>query len=293
MSGPGRLSVVVAVKEADRNVADILTRLAPSRHPDVQFIFCVAGEVPPPLRAIAANVHIVGAPRGQLVPHLWRDGIRAATGERVAITTAQCVPPADWVDQMGTAGLSRHVGLGGPISNDADSTAAQWAIFFLRYLPFARLQVARDVPEIAADNAIYRRPDILRHLDLLEIGFWEPSFHARFRADGLKLRLVPELATVHRGCGSPLGFISHRFQHGRQFGQARAEGLGTVRRLAFLLASPLVPVILTGRIVRGAAGHAAYRRHFLAALPWLMLFIAAWSVGEAAGYAQALFQPRK
>lgn len=291
MSGAGRLSVVVAVKESDRNIADILARLAPARHPDVQFIFCVAGEVPAALHG-QADIRVVQAPPTCLVPHLWRDGIRAATGERVAITTAQCLPPAEWIDRLQAADLSGPVGLGGPIDNDGASSPAQWAIFFLRYLQFAPPQAARAVKEIAADNAIYRRSEIVRHDDLLDAGFWEPSFHARFRADGLTLRLEPRLLTIYRGGGSPLRFAGHRLQHGRQFGTARAEGLGLAARLALLLAGPLVPLVLTVRIVRGVAAHAAYRRHLPGALPWLLLFIAAWSAGEAAGYARALFLPR-
>jgi len=289
ISGTARLSVVIAVKESDRNIADILARLEPSRHTDVQFIFCIAREIPAALHSPSGDIRVMQVPSSRLVPHLWRDGIREATGDRVAITTAQCLPPAEWIDRLLAADLSSSVGLGGPIENDAGSTPAQWATFFLRYVQFAPPQCSRETKEIPADNAIYRRADILRHDDLLDGGFWEPSFHARFLADGLKLRMEPRLLTVYRGCGSPWHFVRHRFQHGRQFGMARAEAMGFAMRLVFLLASPLVSLVLSHRIAKRATADPVYRRHFLGALPWLLLFVVAWSAGEAAGYARALF----
>ena len=95
----------------------------------------------------------------------------------------------------------------------------------LAYISIAPPQTARQVEEIAADNAVYRRSDILQHQDLLQKGYWEPSFHARFRAAGWSLALEPRLRVVHRNRYNARQFLGQRFAHGREFGHARAARL--------------------------------------------------------------------
>jgi hypothetical protein len=82
-------------------------------------------------------------------------------------------------------------------------------------------------------------------------------------------------------------FLGQRFEHGRRFGRTRLRGRGTAARVLHVLASPLVPAILlgriSGRVLRGGRDHA----RFVAALPILVCFILAGAAGEAAGYVDA------
>src|SRR5207244_2458870 len=78
---------------------------------------------------------IYGGPDA-LIPHLWRDGIRAAKGTWVATTTAHCIPASDWV-----ARLKGHVddpaaAIGGVLANEAAATSLTWAIYPLCYPAF-------------------------------------------------------------------------------------------------------------------------------------------------------------
>ena len=116
----------------------------------------------------------------------------------MALSTAHCIPADDWVDKLLAADMSSLPAIGGVIENDNAANARDWAIYFLRYISFTPSQQKRQVAEIAADNALYRRADILQHADLLAIGFWEPSFHARFRKAGLVLELDPAIRVVHK-----------------------------------------------------------------------------------------------
>lgn len=284
-----KLSIVVAVKDGAANVPALLTALK-DRRSDTEVILCNAG---PTQDVQDDGVILASFPEDTLVPNLWSEGILRARGDHVALTTAQFVPDPAWVERLKSEDLNRSVGVGGAIDNDPAASAKNWAIFFLRYSAFAPPLPAGETDEIAADNAVYDRAAILEHPDLLREGFWEPSFHRRFRAAGRKLALDPELVVIHRGTVSPASFARQRYLHGRAYGIERAERGSAARNLVLLLSSPLVAPLLLARIVSRITSRPRYRGKLLAAFPWLIRFTFAWASGEAAGYASTLFaRPR-
>ena len=278
------LSIVVAVKDGAENVPALLDVLK-RRGDDTGIILCCAGA--PSVET--KGVSVFAFPEDTLVPSLWSEGILHARGGRVALTTAQFVPDSNWLTRLHSADLDRWAGVGGAIDNDPASSAKDWAIFFLRYSAFAPPLPAGETDEIAADNAVYDRAAILEHSDLLREGFWEPSFHRRFRAAGRKLALDPEMVVIHHGTVSAPSFARQRFLHGRAYGIERAERGNLARNLVLLLSSPLVPPILLARIASRIARRPRYRAKLMTAFPWLVRFTFAWAMGEAGGYASTLF----
>jgi hypothetical protein len=290
VSQPMTLSVIVAVQHAATNLPDVVAALEMGRHPDVEFIFAHTpedGETPRLLPALP-NVRALCLRRGSLIPHLWREGIRSARGQCVATTTAACVPAPGWVNRLIAADMSGIAGLGGTIANDPEALARDWAVFLLRYAAYAPPRRGGEVVEIAADNALYLREQILREADLLEEGFFEPGFHARFRARGLGLRIDPSLRVTHRNRYTTGQFLRQRVAHGRAFGRERAEGLPWPRRLLLAVASPLLPFIFLGKIVAATRRNHQLFSNLLRASPWLTLFLLGWGAGEARGYIDSL-----
>jgi hypothetical protein len=281
-----KLSIVVAVKDGTSNLPALLGALK-ERDGNTEVILCCAGPA-----TCNEDVAQLFFPAETLVPALWSEGILRARGSRVALTTAQFVPACDWLERLQAADLRRWVGVGGAIDNDPAASARNWAIFFLRYSAFAPPLPAGETDEIAADNAVYDRAAILEHADLLREGFWEPSFHRRFRNAGKKLALDLDLVVVHHGTVSAQNFARQRYLHGRAYGIERAERAGFTRNLLLLLSSPLVPALLLGRIFIRIARRPRYRGRLLVAMPWLVRFTFAWAIGEACGYASTLFAPR-
>jgi len=277
------LSIVVAVKDGADNVPALLDAIN-SRGPETEVILCTAGQ----RTTVGSNVIQVAFPEETLVPMLWGEGIKRARGKGVALTTAQFVPDCRWIYHLQAADLDRWAGVGGAIDNDSRSSVRNWAIYFLRYSAFAPPLGAGETEEIAADNAIYDRAAIMEDPDLLDEGFWEPSFHRLFRAAGRKLSIDPELLVVHHGTVGAASFARQRHLHGISYGTERAERSSAGRNLAFLLASPLVPFVLLGRIVSRIAKNPNYRSKLLPAFPWLAWFTLAWAAGEARGYASTL-----
>jgi hypothetical protein len=281
-----KLSIIVGIQHAQDNLANIMDALRPAAYPQVEFLFCYTSADPdvPALVGKEGRVRVLRSLDGSLIPHLWRDGILAARGERLATTTAHCIPAADWVEALLAADLGQPAVLGGTIENHPQSDARGCAIFLQRYSAFAPPQTKHEVRDPAADNALYRRQDLLRHRDLLPGGFWEPSVHDRFRAEGLHLALDPNLRVVHHNRYSARQFMRQRLAHGREFGFTRARGRPLSRRLALLLLAPAVFPLILGRILRRAFGKPILRKQLATAWFWLPVFLLAWVVGEGLGY---------
>ncbi len=291
MSANVELSVVIAVQHAGANLNAIEQALTPKRFPQVEFLFVFAGE--PSARTIkASNVIDLQSADNSLIPLLWRDGMRAAKAERIAVTTAHCIPAENWVESCLALDMKIGcAGVGGVIDNDPASDAPGWAIFFQRYINYASPQQARDTHEIAADNALYQRSNIFDLPELLETGFWEPDFHHHFRAQGSCLRLEPTLRVIHHNRYTAWQFFRQRIMHGHNFGHSRAQHLSIPMRLVYFLGSPLIPLVILQKIVSRVWRQGQYRGKLLLALPWLLFFVSGWSIGEARGCASSLIDP--
>ncbi|VAW92793.1 hypothetical protein MNBD_GAMMA23-361 [hydrothermal vent metagenome] len=280
------LSVIIGVQYAQDNLDAILLNLNPAAYVDVEFLFCATDADPDTLNIISAfnNCHLVTCKNGRLIPEMWGDGIKVAKSEKVALSTAHCIPAKNWVDILLATDMEQYPGVGGAIENDATSSPKDWAIFFLRYISFSPPQQSREIHEIAADNAVYRRDDILEHDDLLAKGFWEPSFHSRFRNKGMALFLSSDLVVTHRNCYTAGQFFKQRLAHGKEFGLARVREISTVKRLLLIVLSPALPILFLKKIILSVKQHGAHKSKLLMATPWLLVFLLAWGLGEARGY---------
>jgi hypothetical protein len=283
------LSIIVAVHHAQENVAEIMRALSPTLHPQVELLFCHTAADPdvPALVGSQRQIRPISGAARCLIPHLWRDGILAACGERIATTTAHCIPTKGWVEALLSADLV-NAACGGTIENDPNADAKARAIFLLRYSAFAPPETKRDVRGLAADNAVYCRSDLLRHKDLLQWGFWEPSFHSRFHGEGVRLILDPTLRVVHHNRYTAREIIAQRFAHGREFGLARARTQSFLRSLLLTFLAPCIFVVLISRIVNACQRKSELREQLKGAWIWLAVFTLAWCIGETFGYATSV-----
>lgn len=290
---PPRISVIVAVQFAQANLPAILAALGPGLAAGrAEVLVCHAADDPVALPPQPGLRVLTGA-SGALIPALWRDGIEAARAATVAILSAHCVPADDWLEVACGLDMTGLAGIGGLIVDDPGADAAAAAIHLLRYHACATAQAPRPVREIAADNALYRRDEILACADLLPGGFWEPGFHARFRRIGLGLELHPALVVSHRNRYTPRQFRQQRRRHGHHFGLSRAMAAPPARRWLMLLASPAALPVFALKLSLSVWRDPALRRGWLRAAPWLYLFMANWCWGEMRGYAAAVAGARR
>ncbi len=292
MTSEPRLSVVVAVEESAANLPAILGRLDPAAHAECEFIFCAADPAELALLPSAlAHVRMLRCAHGSRIPQMWRDGIVAARSGSVALLSAHVVPSDRWLPGLLARPLEvGEAGRGGWFSNDPAARAHDWAIYLLRYAAFSRPVARAAVTHIAADNAVYRRSEILACEDLLARGFWETEYHVRFLAKGLRLALSDELEVVHVNRYGARSFAAQRREHGFAFGRDRAQRFGAAALVLHLTAAPLVPLLLLGKVLVRS-----HRQGWTSVVPvtayaWLLWFVAHWAWGEVSGVTHQFFR---
>ena len=261
------------------------------RPAETEVIVCSAG--PLPVGAAKHHLTVVALPADTLIPHLWSAGIARARGDRVALTTAQFVPASDWLQRLHSADLRSGLGSAGRSTMIPKPLPAIGRFSSCDIRPSPRRSRPGETDEIAADNAVYDRAAIMEHRDLLEAGFWEPSFHRRFRAAGRKLMLDPELVVVHHGTVSARSFARQRYLHGCAYGVERAERATLAHNLLLLFSSPLITPLLLARVVSKIVKRPKYRAKIVPAFPSLVRFTLAWASGEASGYLATLRKKRR
>jgi hypothetical protein len=212
-------------------------------------------------------------------------GLAAARGALVAIVEDRGAPRPDWAQTM--AALHErlpHAAIGGAIENGRDAPL-NWAVYFCdfgRYhLPFA----AGPRTWVSDVNIGYKRRALDATADLWRERYHETTVHWALQRAGETLYLSPELVVDqfrdHLRLGALLG---ERFAWGRLFAYTRAREIGAARRAALAALAPCLPALLFIRHARTQLA-APTRGRFLVASPLVLLLLAAWSLGEAAGYA--------
>ncbi len=279
------LSVVIPFECSGANLPRLLDSLAPEEHPGIEFLLCrTPADSGLATGATADNVRWLECAPGSRIPDMWRDGIAAARGEFVALLTAHCVPAGNWLENVRRLDWPAGVaGVGGYFVNSPRAAALDWAIYLLRYLPFSRPAAALATDNIAADNAVYRRNEILSCRKLLPMGFWEPQYHREFSARGLRLALSPDLIVTHHNRYTAAQFAEQRREHGAQYGRDRASRLGGLGLASYVLAAPAIPLILFVKVVLRAWRYQWVRELRPAVCSWLVFLCANWAIGEFLG----------
>jgi hypothetical protein len=224
---------------------------------------------------------------GALVPHHWRDGIDAASGEIVALTISQMVPAPDWITQIRRE-LDASDVIGGAIDPGEGLRLVDWAEYFCRYSRDLRPFPERETFDLPGDNAAYRRARLETVRDTYRDGFWEPQVHRRLAAEGVALRQTPAIVVRQGRSAGFRAFVSQRWRHGRAFGRQRGARFSAGRTVLAVLTSPVVPILMTWRVTRLVLAKRRARGRLFTALPVLLAFNVTWAVAEALGHVDSL-----
>lgn len=224
---------------------------------------------------------------GRLVPELWRDGIDAAEGGAVALTISPMRLAPDWVATARSLVSEAEVAAGA-IEPAEGLRVRDAAEYFCRYardmLPFE----VHECLELPGDNAVYSAAALERCRDEYRDGFWEAEVNLALHKRGTRLLHTPALVAFQGPSAGISAFTRQRLRHGRLFGHQRGARFGAGRNLAGVLAAPLIPFVMTLRVVREVTRRRRHRLQLVTALPLVFYFNVVWAVAEARGHLEML-----
>lgn len=252
-----------------------VTELAPL-YPDVRFLEAVGLDT----RAARAG--------GSREHHdtLRTLGLRAARGTYVALTEDHAVQEKRWcrglVDLLDAR--PRIAAIGGAVECGG-TRLLQWAVYFC---DFGRYQnpLAEGPAEFVSDsNVVYRREALESIAEVWRDDYHETLVHWKLVEKGHEIWLTPQVEVWQlRADLEAREAFRERVVWGRSFSGTRVKGVALSRRLTFAALSPLLPFVMTLRLVRRSLGRPRSRSRLLAALPLVFLLQCAWAWGECLGY---------
>lgn len=212
-------------------------------------------------------------------------GLAAAQGEIIAMLEDRGHPSPDWASTL--VRLHRETDknvIGGAIECKKPVSLLNWAFYvtdFGRYgLPFE----SGKVGWVSDVNVSYSREALEKTRHLWKDRFHEMLVHRYLESQGEELFLSNELIVYHRRPPISLpALLRERFDWGILFGYVRVMQLTKAQRIVFILASPLIPIVLWVRhgLIQFSKGHGL---RYLAALPFVLMLTTAWTLGEVWGY---------
>jgi hypothetical protein len=221
---------------------------------------------------------------GSLVPELWRDGWRGTSEPMVALTTIWMFPCEGWLDALiDHLERTKAAAVAGAIEPSGSLSPLDRALYLLRYVDYHRPLAPPKSWRIPGENTLYRREAVEGIEPDLDTGFWESEVNRLLVDRGHSLVTAESAVLSYEGGASARETLRSRFLHARRFGVMSASRMGLPERIARTMATPLVPPLMLGRILRNTwlKGISSWR--WLEACPWLPLLLGLWSMGEATG----------
>ncbi|HET6566718.1 MAG TPA: hypothetical protein VFG50_02065 [Rhodothermales bacterium] len=277
------LSVVVASTHASGHVErclDVLRSQVQGRRVEI----ILAGAFTPDQESKFDDICFIPFPEATPGPVLWGAGIARARGEQIAVTDTLTLFDAGWVDAALCACTPERPIAGGAVEPLPVQSLVNWAAYFCDYGQFMRPLQGGTSRELPGTNVTFKRT-LLEHASAYtQPSFWKTYWCRALAADGVPLTSVPSMVAFHAKEYRLGSLLLRRYRHGRCFGGMRNEQLSVGRRVAYLAGSPLLPVLFLLRMTRTFLPKRRFRRQFFASLPFSVLALASWSIGEAFGY---------
>ncbi|MDX6642698.1 MAG: hypothetical protein QOD76_660 [Solirubrobacteraceae bacterium] len=232
------------------------------------------------------GVRLLSFDEPRSVPELRAAGIAATTAPYVAVIEDHCVVTEDWGRRILAAHTEGHSVVGGGVRNGATGRIRDWAAFLCEYGEHMHPAREGSVSSLPGMNVSHDRRALAALNGAIRTGYWEARAHPHLRRRGFSLRSDPSIVLEHVKRFGVREFVLQRFRFGREYAELRSAELGALRAI-YLLASPLLVPLLYLRITRGVLRRRRHVRELLAATPLVLLYVLAWSCGEAVGYAFA------
>ncbi|HUG37728.1 MAG TPA: hypothetical protein VML54_12295, partial [Candidatus Limnocylindrales bacterium] len=155
---------------------------------------------------------------------------------------------------------------------------------FCDYGQFMRPLPEGTASELPGNNISLKRWVLERGREFVAPQFWKTYWCRRIQADGIRLHATPSIVVYYRKSFRLAPYLRHRFHSGRCFAGMRLRELSRLRRACYVAAAPVLPIVLTARMLRKTLGKRRHLAELALSLPISVLAILSWALGELCGY---------
>jgi hypothetical protein len=229
---------------AEQTVADRLELVLVTSEPDG------VDQLGDALRAFARIEVVVRSPIGSAAA-INAAGVRAASAAVVAFGEEHAFPEPGWAEAL----LDRHAegwtAVAPAVRNANPATIVSWCDFLTGYGPWMAPARGGEREMLPGHNTSYRRDALLALGERLEEGLAVEAViqGALPSAATGRLCVEPRAITHHVNFALRRSYLRAAYLNGRAFAAARCCGWSASRRLAYALASALIPAIRLVRIL--------------------------------------------
>ena len=229
-------------------------------------------------------VKLIKASPETTIPKLRALAFRETSGDIVAVLEDHCIVESDWARCMIEAHRSEYSVIGGSIENTACEKLIDWASFFCEYSQATKPLPEGEVNILPGNNVSYKKWVLERFHKVIEAGVWDFTLHEHIKNAGITLYSMPSITVYHKMSASLVWFISQKYHLARSFAGMRFTNSSGFQRALYGAGSVLLPVILARRIVTCVWKKGKHRRELFLSLPFLVLLLVSWGIGELIGY---------
>ena len=283
------MSVVIPAVSGGARLADCLAALEPQAGASGLEILVVSRLPAGEAEEIAARFARTRTVRGDglTIPQMRAKGIEAVRAPIVAILGEHVRPAPGWAAAMlaGHAAAPGSAAVGGAIREPENAGPAGFAAFLAEYSEHMAPMPEGPVSSLPGVNVSYKRFAIEARRDLFSSGVWETILHESLLRDGLGFHCEKGADVVVTRTYAFPAFAGEKWRIARSYAGMRASRGGLSGRIRGAAATAVLPEILVLRIARRVAARRGVPGVFamLRALPFLLVDIAAWTLGELAG----------
>jgi len=231
------------------------------------------------------SVRVVVAP-GLLGNRARAAGIRCAAAPIVALAEDHCYPEPGWAAALIATFEGGWSAVGPAMYNANPGSALSWVNLLLAFGPWVAPAEAGAVAQLPWHNATYKRAPLLEYGgDLGELMDVEGMLQRDLARKGHRFYHEVAAQTYHLNVSRFSSTVIHRLDASRLFAGYRSRRWSPLKRLAYILGAPSIPLIRLWRTLPMLRKVDARPSVVARILPVLVGCLVLDTLGETVGYA--------
>jgi glycosyltransferase involved in cell wall biosynthesis len=213
-------------------------------------------------------------------------GIRQASAPVVVLSEDHSFPEPGWAEALVKRHREQWAVVGPAVRNANPDSLLSWADFLLGYGAWLDPVPAGEISQLPGHNSSYKRAILLDYDHELEAMLEaECILHWDLKGKGHRLYLESAARTAHMNFAQLAPWIPYLVHAARVFAAARARRWSLSRRLLYIGAAPLIPLVRLWRIRAEIRRPGRPSGLWPRVVPALLVGLTLDTVGQVLGYA--------